>query len=469
MTRCFWLGPFVVLTLSACGGDNLPDDDGCNGPECQGNNPTVLKSTIGLDLANVASFAVIDPDATRSLKSITADQGGGSQLFAITLSGEVLEVTMVELEDPQPGAIFAEPLVFDIFPTATWILFSTVGFAVNVRQADESLAPVECNMIAARRADGALYCSSLGFMSNPNADGRYDQIHANAAGDVVYAAAHDPNFPDKGVIYKLNLGGAEGPSAELAIDASIYPQWFLTNAVGDLFVVYYQSALDQTTRLAQIVPAGGGSPVVLAQPGYETSAHGEFGGPDGNAFYAENQNGGAVDETTVWVITADGASFVETPQTVSFANASMYNMMFRLGGGVYKVSTFEKGIVQVLENGVAVASATPVLFNGVDHFVSVRGSLVQAGLEQVVIFASTGSGYEFIRHDGTTQQDIPIDAALDVTDYKVAPSGAIDFWARRMDTQEKVHGEVAPGATEVTVTSGGTIDPAQAVVFTRIN
>ena len=109
-------------------------------------------------------------------------------------------------------------------------------------------------------------------------------------------------------------------------------------------------------------------------------------------------------------------------------------------------------------------------FAGVERIVRVKWtSTVTATPGHLVLIAATASGYEFVRQDGVVQQDIPFDADLDVTDFSVSRSGAIDFLGTRLSTQEKVRGSVAPGATEIVVSSDGALAPAQVIVFTRIN
>ena len=444
----------------------------------------VLRPSIGLNLADVASFAVVNPGAVAkrllstqgpgnplSVSALEADSSSGPQLYALTLSGEVLEVKLVESSDGQNGGMVQQPMVDAIYPTATWILFSTPDFTIKKDRGDGSSELIDCRTIAARRSDGALFGGTIGLQGNPNADRRYDHVLPNATGDLVYLGNHDPDIPNKELIYALTLGGSDGPVAKVAIDTWIYPEWYVTNAVGDLFVIYYPSALDhmQDSTLAQIVPAGGGSPVKLTGVGYMCVIHGEFGKADENTFYAIKTNQGKPDENTIWHVTRGGASFVETPQVISFPNASLYGEIVCLDGCLYMICCLEKSILCVVENGVAIADPTPILITGVDHFVGVRGSFVQSSLKEVIIFASTSSGFKFIRHNGITQQDIPIDPNIEVLDYNVAPSGAIDFSGRRADTQEKVRGEIPAGQTNVNVISGGLLNPAQVTVFTRIN
>ena len=74
-----------------------------------------------------------------------------------------------------------------------------------------------------------------------------------------------------------------------------------------------------------------------------------------------------------------------------------------------------------------------------------------------------------MRHDGTSQQDIPVDANIDMLGIKVSPSGAIDFLGVRIDTGEKVMGTVAAGSTEVEILSSTALDVEQVAAFTRIH
>ena len=86
-----------------------------------------------------------------------------------------------------------------------------------------------------------------------------------------------------------------------------------------------------------------------------------------------------------------------------------------------------------------------------------------------VFIANSGTGFTFVRHDGVSQQDLPLEPNLDVRSFTVSSTGAIDFLGVRTATSEKVRGSVAAGSSVVTVVSAGVLDPDQTVVFTRIN
>jgi len=355
--------------------------------------------------------------------------------------------------------------VGSIYSTPSWVLFSTPGFRLDVN----------CGLIAARRADGALFCSPLSL--HRDTAGLDPLVRVNAAGDVAYAIAGLMNAdglvpPDSERLYKITLGGPEGPTAATVLDSSVFRvAQFEANAAGDLYVAYSPSALDATLR-SQVLPVGGGAAFTLQGDHSNGVVAGERGKADEDSFYVASGAAGAFDGT-IRVVTRSGASFVETQHVVNMAcpyPCAGFTGLYRLSDGAYMFNYNDKSLVRMIADGGFVPTPAPMMLAGVDRIVGLgpgNGLFPMAG--RWVFIAATGADYKFVRHDGITQQDIPLQAGIDVSSFTVSTSGAIDFLGNRVSTGEKVRGSVPAGATEMTIGAAGVLDPAQVVAFTRIN
>ena len=132
-------------------------------------------------------------------------------------------------------------------------------------------------------------------------------------------------------------------------------------------------------------------------------------------------------------------------------------------------SSPSKALARVAANGAVIVDPTLTTLTGVDRIVALGSNTIASASRQWIFIAATGSSYKFVRHDGVKQQDIPFDADIDISSFNVSPDGAIEFLGTRTSTQEKIHGSVAAGATDVVITSAGVLDPAQVITFTRVN
>ena len=266
-------------------------------------------------------------------------------------------------------------------------------------------------------------------------------------------------------------GCGGGPTAAAALDFPLFMlHMFRVNGAGDLFVNYLPSSMDPAAR-SLILPVDGGSAFTVQGTANNYAIPGEAGKADQNTFYIGSGGGFGVSfESIIRVVTKQGSSFVETDQVLNLPNASAYGGLYRLRDGVYMFSPSEKALVRVIADGALIANPTPIPLVGVDRVLGLdsTNTIYPAGGWWVFIAAS-GAGYKFVRHDGTTQQDIPFDATIDVRSFTVSTTGAIDFLGFRLGTIEKLRGSVPAGSTEVTINSAGMLDPAKVVAFTRIN
>lgn len=459
--RCVGLVALAVVTFAACPRGNEGDAP---------RSSTVLRKNLGLDLAQVTAFvALAAPRPGQPLSGVATRRSaleGGPRLLALTLSGETLAVSLAEQGTPDAGDV-EQPRIIAVFPTASWVLFSTPNFSVE-RNGEE----VACSIIAARRSDGALFCAPL-FANSPNGwsgNNVESSIVANAAGDVVAflaiavgpMRAIDPNGQR---LYRLTLG--ETPTATVALNTQGLPiLQFRMNAAGDLFVIRPVSMLGQMMQ-SDIVPVDGGSAFTL-QGQHGGAVSGEAGQADENTFYVMSGGNGGVDfDGTIKVVTRSGASFVETPHTVTLPLANGYRGLFRLSDGIYSYHFNDKRLARVVADGGVVSNPTTMALTEVTSVVV--GAEPRPVSGRWVFIANSGTGFKFVRHDGLSQQDIPLEANLDVRSFTVSSTGAIDFLGVRTATSEKVRGSVAAGSSVVTVVSAGVLDPDQTVVFTRIN
>ncbi len=464
----FGLLASLLPILMGCGSHRNQADSGASVP--------VLRKNIGMDLSQVGSFAVVSgasaastSSALRSRLSAVDDTSGSSdggsnqpRLLALTLSGETLDVSFVEEGNPSATGVIAQPVVSAIHTTPGWLFFSTFGFTAYKVHDDGSRDSIDCVTIAARRSDGALYCSSLGIHSDGSSvDGA---VQSNAAGDTVYVASTDSS--NNNIIYKLALSATDAPSATL-VSAVTHANWFLSNATGDLLVNDFPSALDRSTNRTRVLPLAGGDAFTAAGAHNAFAISGKATDADRDTFYVMSGGGGGFPfDGTIRVLAPTGSSFHETPETTTNVNASW---LLRLADGIYTVSISEKALFRVIVDGTVLADAVEVPLTGVSSIVSINGVGAFGAAGQVVVLCNTGSGFKFLRHDGVQQQDIPLSANLDLQKVTIGSTGAIDFFAIETDTSAKVRGAIAAGSTEVTLAPAGILDPANMVLFTRIN
>ncbi len=468
----------LVATLSA----------GCSGNKDQGGGGLVLRTHLGLDLSQVASLVatkgtgsttqpleVAPPEFSSQRAALGGTGETGPQVLALTLSGEILEVALVE--DPQGAGAVGQPPVEAIYPTPKWIFFVLGAIAdgkLRVRLDGGTFESVGCQSVAARRSDGALFCTTLQIQGNPNMDTWYDTVRSNSSGDIVYAlgtVADSNGNADHAndTIYRVSLDSASLPSAVPVTGPEVRgPLGFLVNADGDLYVDYNPSALDFSTTRCQVYPVDGGTVFTMQGAHNGHAIAGIPGTSDENTFYVGGGQS-AAPGATILLVTRTGSGFIETPHPVTIANMENYGFggLQRIGGALYAggSSNSQMAFAKLIEDGGFVSNPTPVTISGVDHVV---GGILSAA-SQLVFLANTGTGQKFVRFDGLAPEDIPVSSDLDISKYTVAPTGAIDFIGLRAGTHEKIHGVVAAGSQSVDVSSAGVLDPAQVVVFTRIN
>ncbi len=438
----------------------------------------ILRKNLGLDLAQVGSFISVSATrgAQQGLRNAPVRLGGAERalsdgsspqqtgLYALKLDGDTLAVSFIEGNE---SGQFPEPSVTAIVPTASWILFSTLGgptSSLYKRQDDGTIAPVDCTLIAARRSDGAIFCASLAI-NDGSGDPPRSVPKADATGGVVYAMTTG----EAGELYRIVLSGAQGPTAE---PLDLHANWFQVNGAGDVLANSYMS-IDHSTSRSEILPLAGGSAYVTQTRNAFFAIAGEAGAKDQDTFYIPEDTSGTNCKWAIRTVTPSGGSFVESTQPLGLQDGCGLGYLFNLGGAYYMLrisdGTAQSEMFRVFEKGAVVANPVAEPFTGTDRVINVGNATIFQAAGHVVFLASDSSGYKFVRHDGTTRQEIPLAADLELSKVTFSTSGTIEFLGTRTLTQERVLGSVAAGSSTVVVSSAASLPTSQVVAFTRVN
>ena len=147
-----------------------------------------MASNLGIDMANVAGFVITQGagGASASPQSLypQGDQGGGAggggavenQLYALSTDGSL---TIVTVTTTGSSSTSVSPLA--LFDTATYLLIDYMGVFHDGDQ---------CNFVAARKADGALYCVTAPGVATPDMAQQTDDygtlVQSDATGNLVW-------------------------------------------------------------------------------------------------------------------------------------------------------------------------------------------------------------------------------------------------------------------------------------------
>jgi hypothetical protein len=445
----------------ACGHDDAPpfQDPGDGDGDGDGDGePPQLAEDIGIELASVGSFVV------QSAASDTFDghwRAGGQQLFALTLAGELIELSLLEPSEGASGS-YAPPFIQQIHSTPAWVVFSTPGF-IAYEVHEQMDVEIPCSMIAARRSDGALFCGDLGIRSGGDNYGNVEPGGATVLGDLsgelLYVVGTDEL--DQNVVYRVEAND-DGLSASL-LEAVWRPNWLAVNATGDLLVNYVPAGGELVT---QLYPADGSTPIDV--PTSQTALHrfgiaGELGSAEQDDFYLleiENDM-----QSKLRTLDKQGDAFVHTEHTVALSGNCVF--LHPLVDGIYTLCG--TSLARVFEAGAVLTTPTMIPLAGVEELVSVGGRPVRLAEQMFVLAVSDGSTSSFLRHDGITQQTIPFGDQVELLGFGASRLGDIDFMGVTIDTHARVIGTVAAGADEVEILDYEELDPAAVIAFTRIN
>jgi hypothetical protein len=457
MTRSLLIS---LMSLAACHTDatGKPDETGDETGN-DGGGPQ-LADALSVPLEQVSSFVVqtgASPDASTVFRA-----GEGPQLLALTLDGEVIEVSL--LEGDGTGAHQTPPLS-QIHSTPDWVLFSTFGFSVY-EVAGEEEVEIPCNTIAARRSDSALFCSALGIRGSGDNWGNVDPgdatVLANASGDLMYFVSGD-EF-DQNIVYRVT-SDAEGLVATLVEDVW-RPNWLAVNGKGDLLVNHLPAGANEP--LTEIHPADGGAPtpVPTTSPFIHnlSGISGAFGSPGEDVFYLLDLQ---VPPPTSSLLVAEdqGAGFVVTPHPVAVPmDGNNCGGLNHLVDGIYSVCGTT--LMRLVEDEVVLQDPVLIPFEAATMLLSF---MVRFADSLVVVVASDGVTNMFVRHDGITEESISFGDSIELLGFSVSRAGDINFTGVTIDTHEKVLGSVAADSTQLQILSSELVDPDAVVAFTRID
>ncbi len=480
LRRISAIGLFASLLFSgvtACGSsdNNSPgpnnNDDGYTGND---QKYPVLRKNIGVNLAQVGSLAVVNGGSGMQ----PAWSGGGTGtifgalegqgLVALMLNGDVTPITLVEMSDGTT-ATNNQVGINAIYATPQWVLLSAGGWNIQKPGPDGKPVQVMCMTVAVHRPDGAMYCAPIGIRSfgGNSADQQYP-VRANKSGSVVYLMSADSL--NRNIVYKL-VASPTGEPVATVVDAKLHPNWFVTNASGDLLV---QSALAESTMsasLTQIRPVDGAEPVTV------TGAHNEFAipspatGTDADTFFVVSGGGGGYPfDGTIRVLEKTGGKFQETDVKISMPDMNCSGL-FALTDGEYMLCGAMNGpsLARALVNGQVQTSPVVRPFVGVTSPIAVSGGAFRAGGSVFYLYAQGANGKFFARHNGLMQEDIPVDASLELLSMVTTNAGGMDVVGVDNKTNSKVRATIKPGEKVLTVMSAEGLSLAEVVVFVRMD
>ena len=454
--------------LAAFGGCGSSDGNG------QTQKYPVLRKNIGLDLAQVASFAVVGGgQGAQPFWSgggygtiLAALEGPG--LVALMLSGDISPVALVEMSDGSANT-GNQPSINAIYSTPQWVLMSTGGWQLTQPQADGQPKSVQCPTIAVHRPDGAMYCASIAIHSTGgNGEDLEYPVHANSSGSVVFLMSSDSL--NRNIVYKL-VAGPDGEPTANVVDPKLHPNWFVVNASGDMLVQSNSSSGTQDGAVMEIRPVDGSEPVTVTGAHNAYAIAGTPTGTEADTFYAVSGGGGGWPfDGTIRVLKKTGGVFQETDVKISMPDMNCSGL-FQLADGHYMFCGGQNGLTlaRALVDGQVQTSPSVVAFTGISSPDVVGGLPFRAGGGVFYLFAKGTASPFFARHNGLIQQDIALDPAIDLLSMTATKAGGLDMVGVDNTTNTKVRATIPPGATEVTILSAEGVSLAEAVVFTRIN
>ena len=445
------------------GGTGDPTGDESGEPDVP-----VLAAELGVDLDQVASFVAQDLPAA----GLPADPSGsgfraggenGAELYALTLDGEAIAVSLVE--GGTTGG-FSPPPIRAIHGLPGWVLFETWGYTVYSLDTDPA-TEIPCNTIAARRSDGALFCSELGIRSAGdnygNRDPGVETALADATGELLYITSTD-ELAD--IMYRVAAPGFAGLTATW-IESIWRPRWRSVNAAGDLLVDHLPAGVTEPSSVTEIYPADGGpaTEIVTAAGIYvhRFGIAGERGAADQDDFYLlEVANDPSQTRLRVFAKQAEG--FAETEHPIPLLQPGC-GFLHPLVDGTYVLCN--GSLVRVVEDGQVLAEPVEVAVDGL-AVLAIGGLGFRFADQQVVFVVDDGTTQAFLRHDGIDGQLIPYGDQIELLGFSVSRTGDIAFIGVTIDTHERVLGVVPADADAVEILAHDAIVPASVVAFAPI-
>jgi hypothetical protein len=457
-----------ALLVSGAGCSSNSASSGSNSPPDQR-----LRKNIGLDLTQVRSLAVLGQGAgSQGVRTTTkfSEQPvalNPGQVVALMSNGEVAPVSLTEKPDGTPTDA-NQPPITAIYSTPRWILLNTMGWQFNQSTEDGGPQQLPCPTIAVHRPDGAMYCANVG-LRGPSSDGLWTMVQWNASGDRVYFVSGDALNRD--VLYKLQEGPDQAPQAVL-MSPTLRPNWFVVNASGDVLVNTTPSGAAQGVSATHIWPVDASVPVLVTGDHNAAAIAGLRNSSSADSFYVVSGGGGGWPfDGIIRVVAKSASGFVQDNVSVTLQNSNC-SLLVQLADGHYllcDMMSSQFSLARALVDGVVQPNPKVVPLTGIGNPISVGGMGSRSGGGKFYLLSQRASDRLVTRHDGLSQQDIPLDPSLELLSMTATADGGLDLVAVDNASNTKVRMALGPTATTWTVLTAEGFSLGEAVVFTRIN
>jgi hypothetical protein len=402
---------------------------GCHGQQTSAQ----LAAKINVDMTDVAGFVLTQGAAQTAganlqpLGTGSSSGGGATELYALGKDGTLTVVTVTgggtQTTDAQPVAVF---------DTTSYAIVAYHG----VWHGD-----TQCNFVAARKADGALYCipaSSAEVASPP--PGSAPLVQSDATGDLVWINHGDGialvNLTNPDAVTQTTPVGSDGLTPNGPPEG---PFSLAVNAAGDALVADGYNA-NQYTRV--LFPTGGFLDVSDVDESCLTAA--SAANPDD--FY----------------YTTDGPSGLDmlAASSGSFASAIIETTpLFTCGAGIAKVSphvymsadAHSSQPNQILD--IVGSTATTLTVAALATMTQINGC--DASLFVLGTDARGDGGLVRYDTDGGTFTTLLAPGAYALTTMSVAPTCDVTFYGQRAADGAFILGTIAAGSDAVTVNATG--------------
>ncbi len=410
-------------------------------PGCKSNDDTggELRANIGIDLTSVAGFVVTQGAATgTSGAALHAEGAGGagggsaaSQLYALNADGTLTVVTVT-----QGGTSSTSVTPLAVFGTRTFVIMAYDGVTYG---ADP------CNFVAARTADGALYCvtvSNAGFAPSAQGNAEYGALlQSDATGNIVWINHNDgvtvldltdPTNPTQQTPAGNDDLSPNGPPAG--------PFSLAVNDAGDALISSW-AAQGQYTRV--FFPAGGFFDVSSTDA--DCLVSGPPASPD-DFYYTTD-----APQALVKLAAGSGTTFTETTLSTTVAPFCSAGVV-KVGAQIFLTGDPQSSDANVL---VDLAADVPTALT-----VGALATVTQVGGCDASLFAlgtdASGNG-GIVRYDLASGAFTTLLApgAYALTTMAVSPGCEVTFYGQRAADGAYVLGNVAAGSDTVTVDATG--------------
>ena len=430
----------LLLALAACGKGDASGGGGAPSPP----SAPELRSNIGIDLTQVTGFVITRAGTALSSgpyphpQDAPVDAGAAAtEMYAMDAEGNLTVVTVTD--GPDGGSSTASTAVpAAAFATSAYVLFAYSGVTHE---------GAICNFVAARKADGALYCISETAAVSPDGAvvrqelGLYwRMVQSDAAGSTVW-------IDHAGTVTRLDLADPDHLTQSVQL-APTEPGAHYAQAVN----------ADGDDLVARVGGATGFARVLLRGSGFfsasDEHAYCVVSGPpsEPNAFYFTENGPPALiklakvsaqsfEKSTVTAL--DGPVFCERG---GLAKAGEHIFLTDLNG---PGPTELRNQILDLSGGAPIARTVDAL-DRIDHVAACEPELFILGTD------TNGNG-GIVRYDIADEAFLtllpPGEYAID--QLSVSPACEVTFYGQRASDGAFILGNIGAGTTQVTVVATG--------------